>query len=166
VPYKTFLIPIRDAAAAERELNDFLGNHRVLAVDRHWVDEGRNSFWTVWVDYLEASATASDGATSGSKRRIDYKEVLSPEDFEVFARLRGLRKEIAGEDGIVLYNVFTNEQLAKIVQGRVRTPEDLRQIAGIGDARAEKYGPRILDLLSTVWKDSDEESAETSGTDR
>ncbi|MFC1572678.1 HRDC domain-containing protein [Candidatus Eisenbacteria bacterium] len=164
MPYKTFLIPIRDAASAERELNGFMRCHRVLAVDRQWIDQGLNSLWVVSVDYLESSATESGDTNSGSKRRVDYKEVLSPEDFEVFAGLRGLRKEIAAEDGVALYNVFTNEQLAQIVQGKVRTPEDLRQIAGIGEARAEKYGPRVLDFLSTVWDDSNEEGGEAAGT--
>ena len=90
MPYRTFLIPIRDAVSAERELNDFMRSHRVLAVDRQWIDQGLNSLWAVWVDYLEASGAAADEVASGTKRRVDYKEVLSPEDFEVFARLRGL----------------------------------------------------------------------------
>jgi hypothetical protein len=89
MPYRSFLIPIRDAQRAERELNDFIRSHRVLAVDRHWVDRGENSFWAVWVDDLEPSPDRpSDVATSGSKRKLDYKEVLSPEDFAVFAQLR------------------------------------------------------------------------------
>lgn len=40
MPYKSFVIPVRHAAWAEREFNNFLANHRVLAVDRHWVDQG------------------------------------------------------------------------------------------------------------------------------
>jgi hypothetical protein len=109
------LIPVRNAEWAERELNDFVESHRVLAVDRRWVDQGENSFWTVWVDYLEPGSGATG---TRSKRSVDYREVLSPEDFEVFAKLRVLRKEISGEDGVALYNVFTNEQLAQIVQSR------------------------------------------------
>jgi superfamily II DNA helicase RecQ len=166
MPYKSFLIPVHGPAWAENELNEFICTHRVLTVDRRWVDQGANSFWAVWVDCLESSADAGSGTgTSGSRSKIDYKEVLSPEEFEVYAQLRALRKEIAEEDGVALYNVFTNEQLAQMVQKRARTRQDLRQIAGIGDARAEKYGPRVLERLSKVWKDSDEEGGETAGTD-
>ena len=141
-------------------------SHRVLAIDRRCVDQGGNWYWTVWVDYLESSSERpTDTAVSRSKPRIDYKDVLSPEDFEVFAQLRTLRKEMAGEDGVALYRVFTNEQLAQIVQSRVRTQDDLRQIGGIGDARLEKYGSRVVDLLNKLWKDSDEEGGETAESD-
>ena len=130
MPYKSFLIPVRGPEWAERELNDFIRSHRVLAVDRRWVDEGGNSFWSVWVDYLDPAPEPPAGSTaSESKKKVDYREVLSPEDFEVFAQLRVLRKEMAAEDGVALYNVFTNEQLARIVQGRVRAKSELERLA-------------------------------------
>ena len=72
--------------------------------------------------------------------------------------MRTLRKEIATEEGVQLYAVFTNEQLAQIVQGRVRTKEQLSKIPGVGETRVEKYGPRILHLLSTTWKATHEAS--------
>ena len=45
------------------------------------------------------------------------------------------------------YAVFTNEQLAEMVQRRVTSAAALREIAGIGEARVEKYGPAFLDLI-------------------
>lgn len=50
MPYKYFLIPVRDCGSAEAELNAFLANHRVLAVDRRWVDQGADSYWALCVD--------------------------------------------------------------------------------------------------------------------
>ena len=41
--YKFFLIPVRDTGGAESELNAFLGNHRVLSVERRWVDPNETS---------------------------------------------------------------------------------------------------------------------------
>ena len=46
---------------------------------------------------------------------MDYKEILKSEDFAVFARLRDLRKEIAQAEAVPVYTVFTNEQLAQLV---------------------------------------------------
>ena len=163
MPYRSFLIPVRDPSWAERELNDFIKTHKVLTAERHWVDQGANSFWSVLVDYLESTEQSADAAATASKMKIDYREVLSPEDFEIFAQLRVLRKELAAEDGVALYNIFTNEQLAQIVQGRVCTTEELEQVTGIGQAKVEKYGPRVLEFLSTVWKDSDETSPKAAG---
>jgi hypothetical protein len=133
------------------------------------VDQGSNSFWAVWVDYLETGAVTppSNGAPAGgSKKKVDYKERLSPEDFDVYLQLRTLRKDLAAEDGVALYAVFTNEQLAQAVERRVRSKSDLQQIAGIGEARADKYGPRIFALLNEVWNASHETDGKIAGKDR
>lgn len=167
MPYKSFAIPVHHGDWAERELNDFLRSHRVLAVDRQWVDQGVNSFWAVWVDYVEVAAgEAPRNASVGSKKKVDYKEVMTPENFDIYLRLRALRKAIAAEDGVALYAVFTNDQLAQMVERRVGSKADLQQIAGIGEARVEKYGPRVVDFLSKLWTDADETSGPIAGTDR
>jgi superfamily II DNA helicase RecQ len=170
MPYKSFAIPVHYGDWAERAMNDFLRTHRVLAVDRRWVDQGENSFWAVWIEYLESAseprtgnmATASSGSTA-PKGKVDYKERLSGEEFEVYVKLRNLRKELAREDGVQLYTVFTNEQLAQMVQQRVRAISDLQQIPGVGEARLEKYGPRVLQMLAQLWKDSNETNRQPAG---
>lgn len=65
----------------------------------------------------------------------------------MFARLRALRKTLAEQEGVPAYALFTNEQLAGMVQRRVRTVGDLREIDGVGEARVEKYGGAFLDIL-------------------
>jgi len=93
---KFFTIPIQDLASSEGELNSFMANHRVLSVDRHFVDHGASSFWTVCVDFLDGQpATSSDSRTRRAK--VDYRDLLDPEEFTVFAKLRDLRKEISQE---------------------------------------------------------------------
>jgi superfamily II DNA helicase RecQ len=88
--------------------------------------------------------------------RTRTKEILSPEDFAVFARLRELRKEIAQVEAVPVYTIFTNEQLAQIVQAKAATKGDLEKVAGVGDARIEKYGPRFLEHLRGQWRRTDE----------
>jgi superfamily II DNA helicase RecQ len=67
-----------------------------------------------------------------------------------------LRKDIAQAEGMPVYTIFTNEQLAQMVQTRTTTKAALEKIAGVGDARIEKYGGRVLELLGLAWKDSHE----------
>ena len=43
---KLLLLPIKNVAAAEAELNDFLRSYRVLAVKKEFACDGENSFWT------------------------------------------------------------------------------------------------------------------------
>ena len=129
MPFKFFHIPIRDPGPAEAELNAFLASHKVLAVERRWVEEGPDSFWSFCIDYMTQHSPASN--TSSRKRRSqgkDYKELLSPEDFAQYAKLRDLRKEIAQAEAVPIYTVFTNEQLAQMVQTKVRSKADVAQI--------------------------------------
>jgi superfamily II DNA helicase RecQ len=145
-----FSVPVRDSAAAAAELNAFLRQHRVLAVDRRWVDAGADSFWAVCVDYLETGGPAKVGP-SGARGKVDYKEVLKPDEFAVFARLREWRKAVSQREAVPVYTVFTNEQLADLVRDRVTTKAALGRVEGVGDARVERYGAGVLAVLQAAW---------------
>lgn len=162
---KFFTIPIQDLASSEGELNSFMANHRVLSVDRHFVDHGASSFWTVCVDFLDGQpATSSDSRSRRAK--VDYRDLLDPEEFTVFAKLRDLRKEISQEEGVPVYTVFSNEQLAQMVQRRVNSQADLAEIEGVGEARVEKYASRMLEILKQQWKQPNEAGEQLVPADR
>ncbi len=90
-------IPADGQISEEEQLNRFLRGHRVLTVQREFVTQGDRSFWASSVEYLKTPSSASSNAT---RRRVDYKEILSDDDFAVFARLRELRKEIAETEAV------------------------------------------------------------------
>jgi superfamily II DNA helicase RecQ len=142
-------VPIHDGAAAENDLNQFLGSRRVVSVDRHLVPDGTRSAWAICVTYLDGgpSAGAGGSADPSSKKRLDYREVLPPAEYLVFAKLRDLRKQLAERDGVPPYAVFTNEQLADMVRLRARSAAELARIEGIGPARIEKYSVSFLEIL-------------------
>ena len=146
---KFFTVAIRDSAPAEAELNAFLNSQRILAVDRKFVDLGENSFWVLCVDYLP-SAGSIPGQVFGKKARIDYREILAPEDFALFVKLRDLRKQIAQAEAVPVYTIFTNDQLAEMVRLRANSKADLEKIAGVGDARIGKYGSKFLEPLQAA----------------
>ena len=109
--FKFFSVPIQDTGQAEAELNAFLRSHKVLSIDRRWVEQGSTSFWTFCVDYLDGQATGS-GGDRGARGKVDYKEVLSADEFTVFAKLRDVRKEIAQAEAVPVYTIFTNDAAA------------------------------------------------------
>jgi superfamily II DNA helicase RecQ len=78
---------------------------------------------------------------------VDYREVLSAAEFQVYAHLRALRKTLADRDGVPAYALFTNDQLAAMVRQRVDSAAALGRIDGVGPARVEKYGATFLDAL-------------------
>ena len=67
----------------------------------------------------------------------------------MFSQLRQLRKELAEREGVPVYAVFTNEQMAAMVTGRVASVAGMKKIEGIGEGRIEKYGAAVLALLKT-----------------
>ena len=122
----------------------------MLAVEHHLVQAGAASFWAVAVTLRDGvKADARPGAERGGAK-IDYKEVLNEVDFALFSTLRELRKEAALRDGVAVYTVFTNEQLAAMVTGRVTSPGALRNIDGVGEVRAAKYGGLFLERLRSA----------------
>lgn len=143
---KLFIVPVKNVAAAEAEMNVFLRGHRVLAVKKEFVPDGENSFWTFCVEYLDSPGTGA--APTGRLPKVDYKEVLKPEEFEVFSRLREWRKAVAEKEGVPVYAILTNEQLAQVVQRKVTSRAGLKEIEGVGEARIEKYGEAVLAVLA------------------
>jgi superfamily II DNA helicase RecQ len=130
--YRFFTVPIHDPR--ESELNAFLRSHRVLSVKRKWIDGGKSSCWTFCVDYLETTGGPPTGTREGggpNRNKVDYRERLSPEDFTAFAKLREIRKQIAQAEAVPVYTVFTNEQLARMVQARATTKAALENVAGV-----------------------------------
>ena len=75
---------------------------------------------------------------------MDYKEILSAEDFADLCPPAGSPQELAGTEAIPVYAVCTNEQLAEMAKSRAATLADLKKIDGFGDAKAEKYGETFL----------------------
>ena len=149
---KMFVVPIKNVSEAEAEMNGFLRGHRVLAVKKEFVADGENSFWSFCVEYLDGAAVATTGGTASSSRppKVDYREILTPEEFELFSRLRDWRKAAAEKEGVPVYAVLTNEQLAQVVQKKINSKAGLKEIEGVGDARVEKYGDALLQFLGEL----------------
>jgi superfamily II DNA helicase RecQ len=144
---KLFILPVKNLSAAEAEMNAFLRSHRVLAVKKEFVADGENSFWTFCVEYMESAPGVTGGVSLSGRPKVDYKELLKPEEFEVFSQLREWRKGVAEKEGVPVYVVFSNEQLAAMVKQRVSSKAALKEIEGVGDARVEKYGAAVLERL-------------------
>ena len=58
--------------------------------------------------------------------------------------------KIAEAEGVPVYAIFTNEQLAAMVQRKATTAAGLAAIEGVGQARLEKHGPRLLAILAVL----------------
>ncbi len=145
--YRFFVIPAYNPASAQQELNRFCAGCRVVNVEKAFVANGDRSFWSVCITWMDGSGEKGNRP----KSRVDYKEVLNEKDFAVFVKLRTLRKTIAEKEGLPLYALFSNEQLAAMVQKRITTPTALGALDGVGKARLEKYGQTFLGVLKSEF---------------
>jgi superfamily II DNA helicase RecQ len=145
--YKIFSLSAAGDETTEQHLNAFLTQNKVIQVDRQFVAQGELSYWSMCVSY-QPGITVSQTSTAATKKpRIDYKEVLTEAQFSHYAALRELRKQMAEQDGVPVFAVFTNEQLAKIVQQKVQNAMQLKAIEGIGESKLNRYGNAFLQLL-------------------
>ena len=144
---KFFSIPAfgEEHSLREEELNIFLRGHRVLNVRHEFVNNGAMSHWCCCVEYIEGSKPPEPGRT-GSREKVDYRNVLSESDFEKFRILRECRKQLAEEEAVPPYAVFLDEHLAAIAQKAEINESALRSVNGVGEKKIEKYGKRFLEL--------------------
>ena len=150
-----FAIPATDPAAAEAALNRVLAAGRVVSLERQFVADGAASFWALCVTLAPGPGELPAALKGGGGRRLDYREVLDEADFAVFARLRMLRKEVAEAEAVPPYAVFTNEQLAAMVTGRVADEA--------GNMVEESVAFTILPEGSELPEEPAEDEAEAEG---
>lgn len=148
--HRMWVIPVQGGEDVMAEVNEFTAKHRVLRMERQFVADGGNSFWTIWVLYTEKGVGLSAQSKRDGAGRVDYREVLSPEEFRLFVRVRDLRKQVAAGEGIPVYNVFTNEQMAEMARRKTSSLTALGEISGVGAARVEKYGQAFIDEIAKV----------------
>lgn len=146
--YKFFSIPARAPETAEAALNAFCSQHRVSFVEKQLVADGADSFWSVCVSWQDGEAAPSMASPLASQPKVDYKELLSGEDFSAYLELRNFRKGMAEAKGVPSYALFTNDQLAAMVQQRVSSKDALQAIPGVGKSRVDKYGDAFLQKLN------------------
>jgi superfamily II DNA helicase RecQ len=148
MPYRHFQIPC-SGGEIEAAMTQFLNQHRVLKVEKQFVEAGLDSFWAYQIHYDDALKPALPPGISvaGKKGLIDYKAILNGADFSLFLKLKEWRKARAGKDAVEPFTIFTNAQLADVAQRRCATLEALREISGIGDARIERYADAVLGLM-------------------
>jgi superfamily II DNA helicase RecQ len=157
MPYQFFTIPIHDDGSAAETLNRFIQTHQIANERTEFVQDGSNSAWVVCVCYIQKEHAQI--AEDDKKPKVDYRELLSDEDFQVYAKLRSLRKELAEQEGVPPYALFTNKQLATMVEQRVKSASALRKIDGVGEARVNKYGDAFLKLLCEQFVAEQREAA-------
>ena len=150
---KLFTVPVLYPDSAEAELNRFLAGKRILTIEQQLTTQDGGAFWCFCVRYLEKTATNKSFRKSKADK-IDYKEELDAATFGRFSLLRAIRKELAKEDAVPAFAVFTDAELAAIAGLAELTPQQLQTIKGVGEKKVSRYGERLIQAFK----------AQTNGT--
>ncbi len=103
---------------------------------------------------------------SGRKDKVDYRQVLQEEEFARFCELRKIRKQLADDDGVPPFAVFTDAELAEIAKMNPPSPLAMKKIHGIGEKKVARYGEQMCSLYRKTLNDQEnEKGGELDGED-
>lgn len=100
------------------------------------------------------------GKTVEMVLREDVKPLKRPKsapattqsDAALFEWLRALRTEIAAEEQVPPYIIFSNAALNDMAARCPRTMDEFMQVNGVGQVKAQRYGQRFLDKIADYQK--------------
>ena len=83
----------------------------------------------------------------GSRKKAGAAAMLSEKDLELFETLRVLRREIAEEEKVPPYMIFSDKTLALMSAAHPANLEEMLRISGVGEFKLQKYGERFLQVI-------------------
>ena len=91
------------------------------------------------------------------KLKVHAREALSvkttatePAEFsggELFEALRSLRAEFAAKRGVPAFVIFSDATLRDMCRRKPVTPEEFRQVSGVGEKKQKLYGERFIEVI-------------------
>ncbi|MBN2090007.1 HRDC domain-containing protein [candidate division KSB1 bacterium] len=137
---KIFTIPIGDNGSAVEEMNRFLRSNKILEVQNQLISNENGAYWCFCVRFIEKSFNLA----SETKAKVDYKTVLDEPTFQMFSKLREIRKKVAADEGIPAFAVFTDEELAGLAKLETITAQNMLSVKGIGDKKVERFAKHFI----------------------
>ena len=110
--------------------------------------------------YLQASGgqypvlqiTAAGVAVLRGQAKVTRKMAVKvqktlPEDNELFEQLRELRRDLAEEQGVPPFVIFSDKTLYSMCEIMPTSLTEMLDVKGVGENKLEKYGEQFLDIL-------------------
>ena len=97
------------------------------------------------MDYLKLRAQAILNKPEKTKEKKEYR--FDGEHAKLIAALRSYRHDIADEEGVPHFHIFTQASLFEMVEFFPTTPKQLLAIKGIGKKKVADYGESIIKII-------------------
>jgi superfamily II DNA helicase RecQ len=114
----------------------------IVSVVEHFFHHGGTPHLLLVVHH-RASAPARSARPASASPRAE----LSADERELFDRLRAWRNGRAEVEGVPPYVLLTNRQLADIARLRPASLAALREVNGIGEAKAGRFGRDLVGIV-------------------
>ncbi len=85
-----------------------------------------------------------------SPKRANLTQNIADEDLPLWQALRSCRKRLADEQGVPPYVIFHDSTLREMLEFRPLTPEQLRNITGVGESKLKRFGEEFLAVIRDV----------------
>ncbi len=83
-----------------------------------------------------------------SSARLRKSDILNSKGLELFDRLRALRTEIAREESMPPYIIFSDKTLVDMCVRAPLEKREMMQVTGVGENKYKRYGERFLAVIA------------------
>jgi len=88
------------------------------------------------------------GQTAVTRKMAVKVQKTLPEDNELFERLRELRRDLAEEQGVPPFVIFSDKTLYSMCELMPTSLTEMLDVKGVGESKLGKYGDLFLDVLN------------------
>lgn len=96
--------------------------------------------------------------TSSASTPVTAETILSPQELELFADLRELRRELAGARKVPPYVIFSDASLYDMARRRPANLDFFRLVKGVGEMKLQDFGEVFTTRIKDFCKQHDLES--------
>lgn len=157
--FKTFNFTTDNKAVGEDLTKNSDALEEMLEVKMLYFKSMSKGFFTK--DFLELRAKAIFISKEAPKKPRKLV-VDGTANVELFELLRVLRNEIAQENELIHYQIFTQKALYEMCETLPLTKKELLKVNGMGKTRVEKYGHAILKVIKDFCDENNIEITEES----
>jgi len=142
----------------DKPLRDFIADKEVIEFSEHFFTHENTPFLTILIAYRSIESLESRRYVKQTDPRLEFDGV----EKEAYDALRAWRAAAAKMEGIPVYMITNNKQLAKMIRLKPTSREALGGVEGVGEAKIAKYGDQVLEILSKHLSGTPGQAAEQS----
>ena len=137
----------------EMSLQEYLsvsdGEYPVLMPGRRSQELTKDASLTMkLVKEQEENGKQTGGQALSDRKKKSAAVALSEKDSELFENLRRFRREIAREENVPPYLIFSDRTLVDMCVKKPQNQEQMLQVSGVGEFKLEKYGEAFLKQIN------------------